>query len=140
MLLSAAAALAEPEPSTAAGLVPAGVPVVEGRVALGRYRWLLAGREPGDTFNVVVGFATACWIGRPGAVAPRLGELAYRGVVTPDVRGRVLLDRTMRAYLHVADGNRLSAVIVPLPDGGQPDAVLVIPTEGFAARCEGVRL
>lgn len=95
--MSAAAELAEaPRPD----LTPTGIPVRDGRLTLGRLRELLARDE---TLEVVAGFATACWIGPPGAGAPDVGRLTYRSRTGIDQRGRVMLDYRVRARLSVAD-------------------------------------
>jgi hypothetical protein len=128
LLMSAAAELAEaPRPD----LTPTGIPVRDGRLTLGRLRELLARDE---TLEVVAGFATACWIGPPGAGAPDVGRLTYRSRTGIDQRGRVMLDYRVRARLSVADPNRFEVVAFPAQAGG----ILVVPVEDFARRFEVV--
>jgi hypothetical protein len=84
LLMSAAAELAE---APRADLAPMGTPVRDGRLSLGRLRELLPRDE---TLEVVAGFAAACWIGPPVAVALVCGYWAAGGSfgvsrVLPDV-------------------------------------------------------
>jgi hypothetical protein len=128
LLMSAAAELTEaPRPE----LAPMGIPMRDGRLTLGRLRELLPRDE---SLEVVAGFATACWIGLPGAHAPDLGRLTYRSRTGIDRRGRVMLDYRVRTRLSVADPNRFEVVAFPAEMGG----ILVVPVEDFARRFEVV--
>jgi hypothetical protein len=126
LLVSAASQLAAPTP---AGFAPAGIPIRDGRVHLGRLRRILDGHE---RVVVVAGFATAVWIGPPAAPAPPLGRLDYRTDTMIDRRGRLVLDFRVRSWLDVADTRAFDAVIV----GADGPGLLVIPVEGFAQRWE----
>jgi hypothetical protein len=55
----------------------------------------------GGLVAVVAGFRTVCWLGESDRSVPDLGRLAYRGVTRVDRRGRVVLDRRVRAWLGV---------------------------------------
>jgi hypothetical protein len=120
------------EPLGAGGLVPAGSPVVSGRVHLGRLRSRLPVDGP---VAVLVGFGSLVWLGDPGEVTPPdLGRMAYRSEVTVDRRGRVVLDRRARAWLAVEDPTSFEALVMSAPAGG----VLVVPVEDFGRRIEAV--
>lgn len=114
-------------------LVPPGVPVRSGRVHLGRLR---AALPPSGLVRVVAGFGTVAWLGGPEDTPPGLGAMTYRGEASVDGRGRVVLNRQVRAWLAVADPAAFEAVTMPAPGGG----VLVVPVEGFAGRVEAVEL
>lgn len=129
LLVSAATELAASIPSTPTLTLP-GAPVRSGRLSLGRLRRFV----PTGTATVVVGFGTAAWVGDPAESSPDLGRLSYRGEVTVDPRGRVVLDRRARAWLGVEDPSRFDAVALAAGEGG----VLVVPVEGFARRFEAV--
>ena len=114
------------------GLVPVGVPVVSGRVHLGRLRSHLPVDGP---VVLAAGFGTLVWLGGPGLSEPDgLGSMVYRREVAVDRRGRVVLDRQARAWLAVTDTMAFEALVMPAPGGG----VLVIPVDGFARRVEAV--
>lgn len=98
-----------------------------GRVHLGRTRRWLPAEGP---FTVAVGFARAAWIGAPGQRPPAFGSMTYRSEVTVDDRGRLVLDRRARAWLHVDDPAAFDVVVMPVESGG----VLLVPTEGFGRR------
>ena len=112
------------------GLVPAGSPVVSGRVHLGRLRAEL----PADRLSVLVGFGTLVWLGDPEATSPELGRMVYRGEASVDQRGRVVLDRHARGWLAVADPGAFEALVMAAPTGG----VLVVPVEDFGRRVSEV--
>ncbi len=114
-----------------AGLVPVGVPVVSGRVHLGRLRSHLPADGP---IAMVVGFGSLAWLGGPNDTAPELGRMVYRTVVRADRRGRVVLDRQARAWLALPDPVTFEALVMPAPTAG----VLVAPTDGFARRVAAV--
>lgn len=80
-----------------------------------------------------VGFGLACWLGPDAGAAPPLGRLWHRGGLGVDGRGRVRLDRRVRAYLDVGRPERFEVVPVPFQGG-----VLLVPVEGFHARWEAV--
>lgn len=128
LLMSAAAELSE---APRLDLAPMGIPVRDGRLALGRLREIV---PRGETLEVLAGFATACWIGPPGSRAPDLGRLAYRSRTGIDRRGRVMVDYRARAWLAVADANRFEVVAFAAETGG----ILVMPVEDFARRWEVV--
>jgi len=130
LLVSAAGALVEERVSR---LAPVGLPVRRGRLSLRRLRFLLG---PGACAEVdlVAGFSTAAWIGRPGTDAPDLGRLVWRTTAPLDARGRVVLDRRARAYLAVADAAAFDAVVLA-PSGG---GLLLVPVEGFERRVEAL--
>jgi hypothetical protein len=113
------------------GLVPAGVPVVSGRVHLGRLRSHLPADGP---LAIVVGFGSLAWLGGPDEAAPDLGRMVYRTVVRADRRGRVVLDRQARAWLALTDPVIFEVLVMPAPAGG----VLVVPVDGFARRVAAV--
>ena len=77
LLVTAAAELAAPLPPLP---VPDGRPVTLLRVALGRYRDLVA---PHGVCAVTVGSAVAAWLGPPDASPPRLPGLVHRDDATP---------------------------------------------------------
>lgn len=112
------------------GLVPVGVPVVSGRVHLGRLRSRVPTAGP---ISVTVGFGSLVWLGDPGA-APDLGRMVYRTELRADRRGRLVLDRQARAWLALADPVSFEALVMPAPDAG----VLVVPVDGFARRIAAV--
>jgi len=130
LLVSAAGQLADPSDSRVP--VPVGVPVREGRLALGRLRPLVQVRA-GDAVACSVGFELACWLGSDPSAAPRLGRLWHQERLAVDGRGRVRLGRRVRAYLAVDDPAAFEVVPVPV-DGG----VLLVPVEGFERRWEAV--
>jgi hypothetical protein len=123
LLVTAAAELATPLPPLP---VPAGRPVTRGRVALGRYRAIVA---PHGTCTVAVGFATAVWLGPPGASPPPLPGLIHRDTAAIDARGRAVLSRAVRAYLAVTDPEGFDTVVAAAGGG-----LLLIPCEDFARR------
>ena len=127
LLVTAAAELTAPLPPLP---VPDGRPVTRGRVALGRYRAAVA---PHGTCTVAVAFATAVWLGPPGAHPPPLPGLVHRDTATVDARGRAVLSRAVRAYLAVADPEAFDAVVVSFGGG-----LLLIPCEDFARRQQEV--
>lgn len=129
LLVSAAAHLTAPGAAGRAGFTPAGIPIREGRVHLGRLRTALDGHE---RVAVVAGFASAVWLGPPSAPPPQLGRLAYRTETTVDRRGRLLLDFRVRSWLAVADTLAFEVVVV----AAEPAGLLVVPVEGFAQRWE----
>lgn len=129
LIVSAVTALV-PSPA-AAGPVPTGVPVRRGRLHLGALRSCLPADAP---VSVTVGFATVCWLGPPDGRPPDLGRLTHRAESMVDARGRVVLDRRVRAWLSVADQASFEVITMRWPSGG----VLVIPVEGFARRFEAV--
>jgi hypothetical protein len=79
---------------------------------------------------VAVGFGAVCWLGAPSDPVPVLGPMTYRTEARVDGRGRVVLDRRVRAWLAVEDPGGFEALVMPAPGGG----VLVVPVEGFARR------
>ena len=113
------------------GLVPVGMPVVSGRVHLGRLRSHLPADGP---IAVLVGFGSVVWLGAPDATAPDLGRIVYRTVVQADRRGRVVLDRQARAWLALPDPMIFEALVMPAPTAG----VLVAPVDGFTRRVAAV--
>lgn len=129
--MSAAEALDSPADGGAAAAAPLGVPVRAGRLHVARVRQWLPSDGP---VAVVAGFASACWLGSPETKAPDLGRLAYRSLTAVDSRGRVVLDRQVRAWLAVADTASFEVAVMPL----QPTGVLVVPVEDFARRFEAV--
>lgn len=131
LLVSLAAEVAD---ASAPRRIPAllGVPVRSGRLHLGRLRPLVQS-GPGDPVAFKVGFGLACWLGPDPGAAPGLGRLWSRGTVDVDPRGRLRLDRRVRAYLAVADPASFEVVPVSV-DGG----VLLVPAEDFPTRWEGV--
>lgn len=122
-------AAAELSADPRAELAPMGIPVRDGRVALGRLHDTLPRDE---TLEVVTGFAVASWIGPAGARPPDLGRLKYRSRTGIDRRGRVMLDYRARAWLTVEDSNRFEVVAFPEPAGG----IFIVPVEDFARRWE----
>ena len=130
--MSVAASMNETPVPGGPGLAPVGMPVTNGRVAVGRLRhWL-----PLDgSLVVLVGFATACWLGSPEAQPPDLGRHVYRSTAAVDGRGRVLIDRRSRAWLATADPASFQAIALPL---GGPGGLLVVPVEDYARRIEAV--
>lgn len=106
---------------------PTGVPVRSGRLHLARVRHWLPLRGP---VTVVVGFATAAWLGSPDERVPALGQLTYRCETSVDRRGRVVLDRQARAWFAVADPSSFEAIVMPVSTGG----ILVVPVEDYARR------
>jgi hypothetical protein len=82
----------------------------------------------------VAGFGTVCWLGESDRSVPDLGRLAYRGVTRVDRRGRVVLDRRVRAWLGVPTPEVFEALTVPAAAGG----VWVVPVDDFARRFEAV--
>jgi len=112
------------------GLVPAGSPVVAGRVHLGRLR----GKVPPDRLLVLVGFGTLVWLGSDEATPPELSRLVYRAAATVDRRGRLVLDRRARGWLAVKDPGSFEVLVMAAPAGG----VLVVPVEDFGRRVSGV--
>jgi len=127
LLVTAAAELTAPLPPLP---VPDGRPVTRGRVALGRYRALVA---PQGVCAAAVGFNTAAWLGPPGASPPPLPGLHHSDTAAVDPRGRVVLSRAVRAYLAVEDVEAFDAVVVGIGDG-----LLLIPCEDFARRQQEV--
>ena len=119
-------------PADVGGLVPAGVPVVSGRVHLGRLRSQLPLETP---VVLVAGFGSLVWLGGPDMSAPEgLGRMVYRCEVAVDRRGRVVLDRQTRAWLAVAEPASFEALVMSARTGG----VLVVPVESFGRRVEAV--
>jgi hypothetical protein len=112
------------------GLIPAGSPVVAGRVHLGRLRSRLPVTGP---VTLLAGFGTLAWLG-DASLSPALGSMVYRSEVAVDRRGRVVLDRHARSWLAVADPASFEALVMPAPVGG----VLVVPVDDFARRVEAV--
>lgn len=98
------------------GLVPVGVPVVSGRVHLGRLRSHLPADRP---IAVVVGFGSLVWLGALDEAAPDLGRMVYRSVVRADHRGRVVLNRQARAWLALPDPASFEALVMPATRVGQ---------------------
>ena len=127
LLVSAAAEFADQR--APAQLAPIGLPVRRGRVALGRVRAALG---PGacPAVDVVAGFATAVWLGRPGTDPPALGRLSWRSQSPLDARGRVVLDRRTRLYLAVGDPAAFD--VVPL--AARCGALFLVPVEDFDRR------
>ena len=113
-------------------LPPLGIPVLRGQFSLGKLR-LVVQAAVGDPVTVVAGFRLGCWLGRPGEPAPRLGRLWHRTEAAVDSRGRMRLDRRVRAYLDVADADSFEVVPIPLAVGA-----LLVPVEDFARRFEEV--
>jgi hypothetical protein len=133
LLVSAAATLATPAVPGATGLAPAGMPVRQGRLHLGRVRhWL----PPDGSVVVLAGFGTACWLGSPDLAPPDLGRHVHRSLATIDTRNRVVLGRRTRAWLAVADPASFEAVTLPL--GWDCEGLLVVPVEDYARRLEAV--
>ncbi|MCU1388070.1 MAG: hypothetical protein JWL72_1408 [Ilumatobacteraceae bacterium] len=130
LLMIAASTLAEPDPNLGS-VVPIGIPVRRGRLHLGRLHTLFETSEP---VVVGVGFATACWLGRRGMPMPELGRLCYSTETDLDQRGRVVLDRRVRAWLGVDDPMCFDVVTAPTGDGG----VLIVPVAGFAKRWKAI--
>jgi hypothetical protein len=127
LLVSAAAS---PTPAGPA-LVPAGVPISDGRFSVGRLsRWL-----PDGEVAVVTGFATACWLGSPTDAPPSLGRHVYRSFSTVSARNRLRIDHRSRAWLAVADASFFDAVPIPWTD---PLGLLLVPVEDYARRVEAV--
>lgn len=83
---------------------------------------------------MVAGFATACWLGAGDDEPPGLGEMVFRGEVSVDRRGRVVLGRQALSWLAVPDPAVFDAVVMPAPVSG----LLVIPTDRFAERAAAV--
>ena len=127
--MTAAFELAAPRPEP---LIPAGQPVLDGRLTLGRLIDRFAGHE--GTLAVAAGFGTVGWIGAVGAEPPDLGRLAWHGRARVDLRDRLMLERRVRVYLAVADVARFNVVLIPIDEGG----LLVVPVEGFATRVVAV--
>jgi Enoyl-(Acyl carrier protein) reductase len=109
LLMIAAIQLADPDPSGGA-LVPIGVPVRRGRLYLGRLRTLL---DTTGQLTLGVGFATACWIGPPGATMPELGQLRYATNIEIEPRGRIVLDRRVRSWLANTFSKALAQQLAP---------------------------
>jgi len=130
--VSAAATIVSAPAPDASGLVPAGMPVRQGRLHLGRIRHWLPLDGP---VVVVAGFGTAAWLGAPGDQPPDLGRHVYRSTATVDRRGRVVLDRRSRAWLAVDDPASFEAVAMPM---ARPAGVVVVPVEDYARRIEAV--
>lgn len=131
--MSTAATLSSTGPPGAAGLVPAGMPVRQGRLHLGRVRrWLPADGE----VVVLAGFGTACWLGSLEVAPPDLGRHVHRSLATVDARTRVVLGRRTRAWLAVTDPAAFEAVT--LPWGWDCEGLLVVPVEDYARRLEAV--
>jgi hypothetical protein len=130
LLVSAATELSDTTAAPSA-VALSGAPVRSGRLNLGRLRSRLPITGP---VAVVVGFATACWLGAPSESPPELGRLVYRTDARVDGRGRVVLVRRARAWLGVGDPASFEAVTMAASDGG----VLVVPVEDFARRFEAV--
>ena len=127
LLVTAAAELTAPLPPLP---VPDGRPVTRGRVALGRYRDLVA---PDGVCTAVVAFATAVWLGPPAASPPPLPGLVHRDTAAVDARGRAVLSRAVRAYLAVTDPEAFDVIVV-----GSGDGVLLLPCKDFARRQQEV--
>jgi hypothetical protein len=115
--------------SSSAGLVPSGAPVQRGRVHLGRLRPHLP--DTGLPVVVAVGFSSVCWLGPSGVLVPDLGRMTYRSETSVDRRGRVVLDRRVRAWLALDDPAAFEALLMPAPAGA---GVLVVPVADFARR------
>ena len=130
LLMIAASTLAEPDPSLGS-VAPIGIPVQRGRLHLGRLHTLF---ETGERVVVVVGFATACWLGGRSLPIPKLGRLCYSTETDIDQRGRVVLDRRVRAWLGIDDPMCFDVVTAPTVDGG----VVIVPVEGFAKRWKAI--
>ena len=131
--MSAAASMNETPAAGRTALAPAGTPIANGRLAVGRLRhWL----PPDGRLVVLVGFATACWLGPPDAKPPNLGRHVYRSTTSVDGRGRVLIDRRSRAWLATADPASFQAVALPL--AGEGGGLLVVPVEDYARRIGAV--
>jgi hypothetical protein len=129
LLMAAASELSEDPAAPAPAVL--GLPVREGRLALGRLRPLVQ-RAADEPVAYAVGFGLACWLGPDPAAAPPLGRLWERGSLDVDRRGRVRLHRRVRAFLAVADPSRFDAVPVAVECG-----VLLVPVVGFDRRWEG---
>lgn len=114
------------------GLTPIGMRVENGRLTLGRLRDRVES-ERGAPVTVLVGFGLACWLGADAAAAPKFGRLTHRATVCVDERGRVVLDRRVRAYLSVTAPADFEVVPVQSPGG-----LLLIPAEDFDRRLEAV--
>lgn len=114
-------------------LVPAGVPIKRGTVALARMQAALPSPLPLE-LTVVAGLRSACWIGTADQLAPGLGRLSHWTTARLDSRVRLTLDRHVRGYLGVANPSDFAAVLVALPTGG----VLVVPVEDLDARLDRV--
>ena len=126
----------QPPPSTTtAVVVHAAVPVSRSRVSLGGLRHVLGGELPLPV-QLVTGLRSACWVGAPDAAPPELGRLVHRAQSRIDGRGRLTLDRHVRAYLGVGDALDFEVVFVLPPTGG----VLIVPLEGVEERLDRVIL
>jgi hypothetical protein len=132
LLMSAADALAAP-PTRLRTLAPLGMPVRQGRLALGRLRGAL-GPEACRDVEVAAGFGTAAWLGHPGLRPPDLGRLVWTAIAALDGRARVVLDRRVCAYLAVDDPANFAVVPLKAPWGG----LLLVPVEDFERRLNGI--
>jgi hypothetical protein len=133
LLVSAAELLATAPAGAAATLRPVGTPVRRGRLALGRYRGLVAADARAARVQVAACFAGACWLGPVSVPSPDLGRLAYRSETPLDGRGRLVLDRRARGWLAVPDPDRFDVLLVP----GMP-GLWVVPLDDLDRRWEEV--
>ena len=107
--------------------VPEGTAVRAGRISLSKL--IPAGTE----VAVAVGFTTACWVGPAGASVPPLGRLVHHARARIDAKGRLNLDRRVRAYLDVPDPACFEVAVVSAVDVA---GVVLIPIHDFARRLE----
>jgi hypothetical protein len=124
-----------PPSATLAVLHAAAVPVSRARVSVGGLRHVFGEVLPRPV-QLVTGLRSACWVAPPGAEPPDLGRLVHRASSRIDGRGRVTLDRHVRAYLGVGDALDFEVVFASPPTGG----VLIVPLEGVEERLARVTL
>jgi hypothetical protein len=103
-------------------VILAAVPVVKGRLSLGRRVG-----KPSVPMAALAGLRSVCWLGPDPESAPGLGRLVHQTTVAVDERGRVVLNRRLRGFLGLVDPDDFEAVVVVLPSGG----VLVVPADDF---------
>jgi hypothetical protein len=130
--MSAADALTAPS-THLRSLAPLGLPVRQGRLALGRLRGAL-GPEASGEVEVAAGFATAAWLAHPGLRPPDLGRLVWTAIAALDGRARIVLDRRVCAYLAVDDPANFEVVPLKAQGGG----LLLVPVEDFERRLTGI--
>lgn len=105
---------------------PVGIPIRRGRFNLGELREFVEAQVP---LVAVAWSGAGCWIGHPDNV-PQVGRLRYQTPIAVDSRGRMVLNRSLRAWLGVSTPNDFEAFTFEWP----PSGIVAIPVERFSSR------